>query len=67
MTGSREDRLDALDRRIAALEVVRSARLQQPPFDRGTLEADAAVRKIEAILARMRAERSALQAERQET
>jgi hypothetical protein len=67
MTGSREDRLDALDRRIAALEVVRSARLQQPPFDRGTPEADAAVREIEATLARMRAERSALQAERQET
>ena len=67
MKGSTEDSLDALNRRIAALEVVRSARLQQPPFDRSTLEADAALREIEATLARMRAERSALQAERQET
>jgi hypothetical protein len=58
--------LDALNRRIAALEVVRSVRLQQPPFDRGTPEADAAVQEIEATLARMRAERPALQAERQE-
>ena len=41
MTGSTEDSLDALNRRIAALEVVRSVRLQQPPFDRGTPEADA--------------------------
>ena len=66
MTGPTKDSLGALNRRIAALEVVRSVRLQQPPFDRGTPEADAAVQEIEATLARMRAERPALQAERQE-
>ena len=66
MTGSAEDRLAVFDRLIAALEVVRSARLQQPPFGRGTPEADAAVQEIEATLARMRAKRSALQSERQE-